>query len=88
MKKFRLDYHNYLKLLVLPLFIWAVTFTTPSLADEDPALNRGPNMVINSQDLEPFAIEEDEEDRLVFYEDEKMTVGFNEDSEPSVGMPF
>ena len=88
MKKFRFGYHNQLKRLVLLLFAFTIPLTIPSVADEDPAVNRGPNMVVDSQDLESFAIEEDEEDRLVFYEDEKMVVGFNEDSEPSVGMPF
>ncbi len=51
---------------------------------------KGPNMSVNSEDLEPYDINKDSDpdEKPVFYADDKMVVGINENSEPNVGMRF
>ena len=68
-------------------FLLSLTsFLSPSFAAE---LRKGPNVTVESKDLEPFGtVKKKDSDRVVFYEDEKMTFGINDDAEAGVGMPF
>jgi len=62
------------------------SFLPSSFAGE---VHKGPNVTVDSRDLEPFGtVQKKDSDKVVFYEDEKVVFGINDDAEAGVGMPF
>lgn len=83
------------KVLFLSLFL-AVLHPALAFADagpepqEEAPVKKGPNVSIDSSELEPFDINKktDPEQKPEIYVDQNTTIGFNDDAQPSVGMRF
>lgn len=59
-------------------------------AGEETPIKKGPNVSVDSTELEPFDINKktDPEQKPEIYVDQNTTIGFNDDAQPSVGMRF